>query len=200
MVETAIHMMESGQMAKVPIQQLVEKMSLRVRGKDLDRQLPVYVWLALYRSCRTMGPNATASVAQLGAFLAGRHIVLENQEAIRADQTQAAIAFTMLETLASSETRHVFVSFINELYAAAQALWRDEEEIVLAATYQALRAGWLDHYNAASVATALLGKHFSPTAWRLRVSRWATKKGLPPVTLPRGGNRRQASTMTDTDA
>ncbi len=192
-------MMESGQMAKVPIQQVVEKMSLRVRGKDLDRQLPVYVWLALYRSCRTMGPNATASVAQLGAFLAGRHIVLENQETIRADQTQAAIAFTMLETLASTETRHVFVSFINELYAAAQALWRDEEEIVLAATYEALRDGLLDHYSAARAAGALLGTHFSPTAWRLRVSRWATKKGRPKVKLARGGNRQQTSPAPETD-
>ena len=194
----------SGPLAHVPTQQLVAEIRLTVYVTDpatgevlWKLKLPVVVWLALYRSFRTLGLEATVNMARFGALLAGHHQVFKHRDS---DHAQfSAAPDTLFEDLPSAETQQAIASNINDLYTSAQEMWRDEEEIVLDATYRLLRNGLLDHYSAARAAGALLGKHFSPTAWRLRVSRWATKKGRPPVTLPRGGNRRQTSTATDTD-
>ena len=202
-VEAVDRVTGSGPLANVPTQQLVAEIRLTVYVKDpatgevrWKLGLPAVVWLALYRSCHTVGQETTVHVARLGALLAGHHQVFKHRDA---DHAQRSAAGTLFEDLTSAETQQAIASNINDLYTTAREMWRDEEEIVLDATYRLLRNGLLDHYSAARAAGALLGKHFSPTAWRLRVSRWATKKGLPPVTLPRGGNRRQTSTVTETD-
>ncbi len=138
----------------------------------LRLSLPASLWIALYRSLKSSGRETTVSVATLGAMIS--HALAspsENQEA---------------------EAEHVaFVTrFINDVYNSIMERWHNEEEIALEGTYLLLKSGEVDHFRAAQIARKLLGIPVTATAWRLRVSRWAKKKGREPVDLPRGRSRK----------
>jgi hypothetical protein len=167
-------------------------LSLEVRAADQDTgevawslSLPAEVWIALYRSLHTLGRRATVQVTWLGMALARQQLLFTVQGALHSAETEERNGHVIHETLRVPETYQNVDRAFDKLYNAMQAQWHDEAEIVLDATYQLLKGGRLDHFGAARVAQALLGTPVTATAWRLRVARWARKKGLPPVALHR---------------
>jgi len=171
----------------------VNRVDQHTGDKLVTIKLPARAWIALYRLLRPGVRDEAIWMTRIIVMLAGRHLLLKHQEAIRSDEDSHPVIVNFLGDLASNETHQEVAQFIDEVHNLALALWRDEEEIVLDTTYKALSDGRLDHLAAARVASTLLGIPVTATAWRLRVARWAKKTGRDPVKQPRGGDRKSQS-------
>ncbi len=72
---------------------------------------------------------------------------------------------------------------IFDLLQTEKDRWETKADVILSLTYALLKHKQMTHIQAAELASEELGRTFTETAWRLRVKRWAEKRGLDPVEI-----------------
>ncbi len=143
-----------------------------VTGNQIHVELPLVMVWALRKVTNAFGPHMTEFIALIGAHaLKAAHTV--NSEQIDPSSHQP---------VTDQERRRVQI-MVREVARAAQDKWPKSEDLLIEASYEALRQGLLTRGQAAEFASELLGRRVTMDTWRKRVDRWADQKKLPKVEI-----------------
>ncbi|MDP9313246.1 MAG: hypothetical protein M3R24_20570 [Chloroflexota bacterium] len=159
-----------------PLSKLAITFTFEQEGTNdtIQVELPLVMVWALHRVTKAFGPNLTELVALIGAH------------AIKAKRTYTAdgeqVATEMPTPLNDDERRQVRI-MVHEVANATQDMWHKSDELLIEASYEALRSGTLTRGQAAEFASALLGRTVSTDTWTKRVDRWVKQKGLPKIEI-----------------
>ncbi len=138
-------------------------------GGQIHITMPLIVVWGLHKVATSVGPHLTEFVALIGAQAIKATPVTQNDQAESPD-----------DTLSPEELDRVEI-VVRYVAKTARDKWPKSEDLLIDASYQALRGGFLSRAQAAEFARELLGRKIEPDTWRKRVDRWAEKKGLPKV-------------------
>ena len=133
-----------------------------------DLTLPLFVALSLYQVVQTGGPRAVYDMFYLAVALRDGMV-----------------------------PHHVDV---NRLWGTAKEIsnmlelkFRNNEEFLLDASYNLLKAKRLTREEVADLAKRFLGKEITTNAWRKKTDRWAELQNLPPLGQTKRRPRRRLS-------
>ncbi len=139
--------------------------------------IPFYLFLAVHRVVKQgkRGGIDARFIAFFGAYL---QIFLDLRKGQPYEDTST------LEKEAGQRLEHYsqqIGQIIYDLEVTAKEHFKDDEDLLLRATYTMLKNGFMSRSEAVDFANQMLGKNFTTDAWRKRVDRWAEHEGLPKV-------------------
>ena len=145
-------------------------------GETVPRAIPYREFFALYQLIKAAGRDDAHNAA---TYLAS--VALDREPTVE----EAVRLRTVLEAV------HYYI------YTDKAP---DKETTALEITYTLLRSKAITHKGAAELASDLVGKHFEPNTWRMRIDRWAEKHGRPKVEQRKRSTNKQASGLLRTNS
>ena len=104
-----------------------------------------------------------------------------------------ALGGVLMAGCEAPELRGQILRGVLETLEDAVAAFADQEDLLLAFSYERLRDKQMSRPQAADVASSILGRRVTPDAWRKAVDKWAHAQGLPKVDLVRGRPKKRKS-------
>ncbi len=141
-------------------------------GQQVNVELPLVMVWALRKVTQAFGPHMTEFIALIGANAIKATSIVDGKE----------VDSGTLQPLTDEDRRRVQI-VVREVSKAAQEKWPKSEDLLIQASYEAVRAGLLTRGQAAEFASELLGRTISADTWRKRVDRWADQKRLPKIEI-----------------
>ncbi len=141
-------------------------------GDQTHVELPLVMVWAIRKVANAFGPYMTEFVALIGAHAVKAAYAVDGQQ----------IEPSSHQGITDQDRRRVQI-MVREVARAAQDKWPKSEDLLIEASYEALRQGLLTRGQAAEFASELLGRTVTMDTWRKRVDRWADQKKLPKVEI-----------------